>query len=300
MTSFGDTDRAMDAMISQRHPLQPIPTSIAAKLRPMPEIRSVIFDVYGTLVISGSGDIGTSVESSHPAIQNQNDPASAFSAVGMALNRPAEEIIACMRRLIQETNQQRESESCVKPEVDILDIWRRTLLRFGEPEETLQPRRVLRFAAEYEARANPTWPMPGAAKLLPGLHQRGKRLGIVSNAQVFTPWLVEDLLGMSLDEAGFDLNLCLFSNRFLRAKPDPMLFDHLVQNLDRCGVSPNQAIYVGNDMLNDVYAASAAGLKTAWFVGDKRSCRTRTDDTRCQSLQADLVLTDLQQLLDCL
>ena len=62
----------------------------------------------------------------------------------------------------------------------------------------------------------------------------------------------------------------------------------------------HDAIYVGNDMLNDVWAASQAGMQTAWFAGDARSCRRREDDPRCRSLRPDVVLTSLMQLLQCL
>jgi putative hydrolase of the HAD superfamily len=126
-------------------------------------------------------------------------------------------------------------------------------------------------------------------------------MGIVSNAQVFTPCLVEDLLvGKSLTAGGFDLDLCIFSNRFRQAKPGPRLFDVLREGLTRRGILPHEAVYVGNDMLNDVWAASQAGLQTAWFAGDARSCRRREDDPRCRSLRPNVVLTNLVQLIECL
>ena len=39
-------------------PMNPKPTDMATKLTSLPGIRAVLFDVYGTLFISGSGDIG--------------------------------------------------------------------------------------------------------------------------------------------------------------------------------------------------------------------------------------------------
>ncbi len=39
------------------HPLQPVPTGLAPVLPAQIEIEAVLFDVYGTLFISGSGDI---------------------------------------------------------------------------------------------------------------------------------------------------------------------------------------------------------------------------------------------------
>jgi putative hydrolase of the HAD superfamily len=63
-------------------------------------------------------------------------------------------------------------------------------------------------------------------------------------------------------------------------------------------VSAAETLYVGNDMLNDVWTASQCGLKTALFAGDKRSLRLREDDARCAALQPDVIVTSLSQILD--
>jgi putative hydrolase of the HAD superfamily len=51
-------------------------------------------------------------------------------------------------------------------------------------------------------------------------------------------------------------------------------------------------------MLNDIYPAHKLGFQTALFAGDARSLRLRADDSRCLNLSADLILTDLGQLID--
>ena len=43
---------------SHAEPLAPEPVDVSPSVSPVPGIRAVIFDVYGTLFISGSGDIG--------------------------------------------------------------------------------------------------------------------------------------------------------------------------------------------------------------------------------------------------
>ena len=102
----------------------------------------------------------------------------------------------------------------------MVDVWRRTLQSRGVAVNDSEIAPLLRLAANYEARANPTWPMPGAKDLLRQLKMGSLPMGIVSNAQVFTPILVEDLLAEhDLQRGGFDLDLCFFSNRFRQAKP---------------------------------------------------------------------------------
>ncbi|QDT02823.1 dUMP phosphatase [Rubripirellula lacrimiformis] len=286
------------AFLDDRRPMEPTATEVNASLRPLENVRAVIFDVYGTLVISGSGDVGSadSDGDGRDAIM-----ADAIASVWGDSSPDPMPGIEQLQQQIRSTNAARVSDQCPQPEVDIVDVWRHTMADSGVDVTPEDNDRLLRLAASYEAQANPTWPMPGAQKLLSELNTSGIRMGIVSNAQFFSPSLVEDLLdGSSLDQGGFDLNCCVFSNRFRHAKPGPKLFDVLRNGLARVGIAPHEAVYVGNDMLNDIWAASMAGLKTAWFAGDGRSCRPRQNDPRCRSLRPDVVLTDLLQLLSCL
>jgi len=286
----------VNAVLNHRQPLEPLETDVVAELQTLRSVRAVVFDVYGTLVISGSGDVGSADTSGEDSKIGE-----AMAAVGIVPQAERIPTVAELHAQIKRINDLRRDETCPKPEVDIVEAWRKTL----ENRQTEFPgsatKCVVQLAAEYEARANPTWPMPGAAELLSRLKEAGIPLGIVSNAQVFTPFLVENLLAdQSLQRGGFDSDLCIFSNRFRQAKPGPRLFDALREGLVRRGILPHEAIYVGNDMLNDVWAASQAGMRTAWFAGDARSCRPRADDPRCRCLRPDIVLTSLMQLLQCL
>ena len=64
------------------------------------------------------------------------------------------------------------------------------------------------------------------------------------------------------------------------------------------GIPADAALYIGNDMLNDVAPAQKVGFKTALFAGDARSLRLRRNHPQCKNLSADIVITDLMQLLD--
>jgi putative hydrolase of the HAD superfamily len=286
----------VNAVLKHRQPLEPLETDVVAELQSLPSVRAVVFDIYGTLVISGSGDVGSADTAGEDSNIGQ-----AMAAVGIVPQADRIPTVAELHEQIKRLNDSRRDESCPKPEVDVVEAWRKTLESRKTEFRGNATKCVVQLAAEYEARANPTWPMPGATELLSRLKEAGIPLGIVSNAQVFTPFLVENLLAEeSLQRGGFDSDLCIFSNRFRQAKPGPRLFDVLREGLARRGIPPHEAIYVGNDMLNDVWAASQAGMKTAWFAGDARSCRRREDDPRCRCLRPDVVLTSLMQLLQCL
>jgi len=76
------------------------------------------------------------------------------------------------------------------------------------------------------------------------------------------------------------------------------MFIAAVEKLEKMDISPHSVLYVGNDMLNDIYPAKTAGFKTALFAGDARSLRLRENHPQCKDLSPDIIITDLIQILD--
>jgi len=285
----------------RRHarPLTPIPTDRQARLIRLPDIRAVLFDLYGTLFISTSGDIASGDGETRSQAMRE-----ALEAAELPADRnTAEQAAVVLVEAITRTHERLKDCGLEYPEVDIRSIVREVLeyLRargFGREK----PTRALceTVAAEYECRSNPTWPMPGLARTLRHLKERGVSLGIVSNAQFFTPLLFPALLNRSLELLGFDPGLCVWSYRLLEAKPSPRLFRSALEVLNRRGIKPEHVLYVGNDRLNDIWPAVQAGMKTALFAGDDRSFRPRDGDPRIRDVGEDVLLTDLRQLMDVL
>ena len=141
--------------------------------------------------------------------------------------------------------------------------------------------------------------MPAVRETVTELAAAGLVLGVVSNAQFFTPLLFPVLLGTSLQDLGFSSPLLYFSHAYRRAKPGSFLYQLAANQLQNQGISPAAVLYVGNDMLNDVTAANQVGFRTALFAGDQRSLRWRSDDPRTTGVVADIVVTELPQLMAC-
>jgi len=96
----------------------------------------------------------------------------------------------------------------------------------------------------------------------------------------------------------FHNDLIIFSYKFGHAKPSTFLFQLAAKKLNNMNIRKNSVLYIGNDMLKDIYPAKMAGFKTALFAGDSRSLKMRKDDPKCKNLSADIILTDLSQLFD--
>ena len=286
MTAYHDVIRQHCCAVAPRA------TGVNPQLREIPGLRAVLFDIYGTLFVSGCGDVGTVA-----GLDMQSAAASALAAVGLT-SASDHDVAEVLRETIARHHADRRAEGIEHPEVDILDVWSETLCTIGLLPSTWaatwDPRRL---AIEYECRVNPVWPMPHLLETLEGLRGLKLTLGLISNAQFFTPELFSALLGETAESIGFDEQLQYYSYRHLRAKPDVWLFQQARESLASRRIEKDEVLYVGNDMLNDVWAASRSGFRTALFAGDARSLRRRETDPRLQGVRPDVVITDLVQLL---
>jgi putative hydrolase of the HAD superfamily len=102
--------------------------------------------------------------------------------------------------------------------------------------------------------------------LLEALRARDIRLGLVSNA--FDPgWL----LHRDLDEMGVGerLDFAVFSSELGKRKPHPDIFRRALEALE---VAPEEAVFVGDRLYEDVRGAGELGMTTVqalWFRADE-------------------------------
>ena len=252
-------------------------------LRPIGGVRGVLFDVYGTLLISAAGDIGGGAASSEA---KNAAMAAALNDAGLARTASrARNVVAALEAAVRAVHAEARTRGMAHPEVEMRELWQALLPGAGTAA-------VERAAVSYECRINPVWPMPGAAAAVAALQARGP-VGIVSNAQFFTL----PVLAALLPELRIDPRLAVWSFAEREAKPSPRLFAHAAARMARhYRLRPHEIVMVGNDVRNDLLGARAAGLRTALFAGDARSLRLRRDDPRCAAVHPDLVLTHLSQL----
>ncbi|MFP4247177.1 MAG: HAD family hydrolase [Halochromatium sp.] len=275
-------------------PRQPQPTAIEPQLDPLAEIQAVLFDIYGTLLISASGDIGLSGEQARAPRLGEILGAAELDASRLTEAQRQLDLGAYLEAGIQTRQAQARSHGIRYPEIDILALWE-TLLAGAGLQPT--PQQVQRIALEYECRINPVWTMPGVADLLAALRQRGLAMGIVSNAQFYTPLILEALLGAPPEILGLDPALSVWSYVLGEAKPSTRPYEIALAGLAQAhGLRPHQVLYVGNDRRNDIWPAGQLGMRTALFAGDARSLRLYEQDRTLAGVAPDRVLTALAQI----
>jgi putative hydrolase of the HAD superfamily len=278
------------------YPIGPIDTGYTFEQRtpelptcPFPKV--VLFDIYGTLFVSGSGDI--SVEKA----RQQREKGGLEGGNGQNLPDlrslrelyPGIEEEALQPRFLHKVEEKhRQMRSFTKcPEVRVEEIWSEL---FGFEVDD-----ALRFAVAYECAVNPVYPMPALLQVLDSLRKKSIFMGIVSNAQIFTPLLFDALLDRSLESLGFTDTLCAYSYLDRVSKPCIDLFEKVRGALPP-GAGPTDVLYIGNDMLNDIAPAAQVGFRTALFAGDTRSLRTREGDPRCRDVGPDWIINSLADI----
>lgn len=296
-----DSKQYIRNLLVSLDPLKPIPTGVKPRYKKDGNIKAVIFDIYGTLLVSSSGDVDQA------EISDKNlERALAASGISPTdgMQNTLDHILKDFDYTIKVCHEAAKHNKVPYPEIDILSIWkivliharRKGLINFDDDAD------ILLMTCVFEFLSNKVYPMPGLKETIQGIRDLGLPLGIVSNAQFYTPvlmnYFLHDEIALKEKIKYFDKDLTVFSYKFGKGKPDFSLYEELIPTLKwKYGIIPTEVLFVGNDMLKDIWASSKAGFKTALYAGDERSLRMRKDDNRTAKLKPDYVINHLEQVL---
>jgi putative hydrolase of the HAD superfamily len=241
-------------------------------------VQAVLFDIYGTLLLSERNDPGT---------DGKLDEVTRTRLRGFVkkydIDMTPARLTAAVLEKITAVNRAATAAGRPYPEVNILHIWKDLLGR--DDYDTLKL-----LALEFEMIVHQVRPAGDLAGLFSSLRARGLRLGIVSNAQFYTQPILEYFAGRPLPAVGFDKRLILYSYIYRIAKPSPRLFQKVTDRIVRAGLRPENVLFAGDNPANDIQPARQAGFKTVLFCGNE-SIIPQADDGR-----PDAAITDWNQI----
>ena len=274
-----------DHLLHYIEPLSPLSTTVNPGGNLEEDIGCLLFDIYGTLFISGSGDISIARRQSRQTQQIRK------LLETHHIKKNPQTLLNDFFSAIDKEHEKLKKKGVDVPEVEIEKIWASVL-----GIDDLDVARA--FAVEFEMIVNPVYPMPNVEKILSACRQSHIVTGIISNAQFFTPYLFHWFFNSRPEDIGFNPDLIFYSYKTGYAKPSTVMFEYAAENLEHMNIPSSSALYIGNDMLNDIFPAQKTGFKTALFAGDARSLRMREDHPACRNLSPDIVITDLVQLIE--
>ena len=212
------------------------------------EIRALLFDVNGTLI----------------DIETDEWMEEAYRSVGHFLTYQG----ICLRRFAVRDlyflimKEQLAASREVYPEFDAVAVWRELIRRCAtDYTRSLDPRKLEQmplFLAEAHRGVSRKRlaAFPQTQEVLCYLKTR-YRLAVVTDAQ--SAWAVPELRAVGLADHFAPV---IVSGDYGYRKPDPRLFQAALSELQ---ISPEEAIFVGNDRFRDVLGARQVGMKTILF-----------------------------------
>jgi putative hydrolase of the HAD superfamily len=301
---FHDVDRRF----TESGNISPKPCPVDTYGDNLGNVRAVLWDVYGTLCGVGLGDLEKSLQDLQRLQIAAQATINEFS-LEPALTQlypqqsPAQALRDRYLQLIDESHQRSLLAGVEYPEVVIENIWENILhdcCRAGYqppcPEESIYT--AYRWAYFFDVSIQKTYFYPGIMECLLALKQAGIVQGIISNAQFYTPLHLRRLFRIAQKQDNFALEdiftdtLVFFSYELGCSKPNPKAFIQALDVLDTMGFAPRDILYIGNDMLNDIWTAAQYKLRTALFAADSTQTNLRPDAPCCAQLKPDAIVTD--------
>ncbi len=279
----------LHARSSPRPPRTLRPVRYASKRTRLFDIRAVICDVYGTLVDYWRPEFDQPGGKDDAILGSFGKTIVRFG-MEQALRdmEPAQSTDVTLRDLyhglIGLQHEKAGQKGNTFPEIKIEQVWVIILMMLGRHgysfpdrgvEQIGEQARLVSFYYNFQALGRGLF--PGVVPSLRKLRNENIRLGLLSNAQFYTPL---DLTLFVRDQSGgqcedyldlFDIDLSVFSFEAGSAKPSQTLFERLFDALREYHILPSQTVLVGNDLSIDIKPAQEAGMATALFTGDHRS-----------------------------
>ena len=276
-------------------PLKSTPTQVKPKLKKISNIRAVIFDIYGTLLIS---NVGKNSLSESP-LENDAAIREALKVSNFEVSESDVNLGEMYGEYINVHYGIRKSEGITYPEINICDVWQdylNELFTQGIVDGDMTEKSIRRVILNYEFRVNPVWPRQGTIEFLRTLQDNDIYSGVISTAQFYTPLALETLYQNSLETLGFKKPICIWSFEHKHIKPSSILFETCIQGLHHLGIDPDEALYIGNDIHCDIIPANNFGFKTALFAGDAKSYNNASSEEEINTCKPNIIFTKFEQL----
>jgi len=251
-------------------------------------VRAVIVDVYGTMVNywrPGFEERDTRealLVEAFSGVVDRFGMGETLSAMNPA-DPPAKTLCDFYNGLLVINRQKSAANGTALPEVRVDEVWSvisLMLKRNGYATNVHAPwpgdatgfARCLAYTYNFLSMGRELY--PGVSDALKKLKGNNIALGILSDAQFYTPI---DLTLMLREQSGgvivdynelFDTDLTFMSYEYGFVKPSEVLYRRLFDALYEYQITPDQTVVVGNDLVTDIAPAAALGMKTALFCGD--------------------------------
>ncbi|HET6425934.1 MAG TPA: HAD hydrolase-like protein [Planctomycetaceae bacterium] len=290
------------------------PIAAAPFLKPLPGIKAVAWDVYGTLLRISDGELLFV----HPqslrmevALDKTIQEFNMWQSMSRKPGKPWEYMLQLYTNAYDDLRLAGSGRKGDLPEVDSARIWLKILekldkndYQYDEGQHGDLEHLSQKVAYFYHSCLQGLEASVGAASTVHALGEAGIRQGLLADGQCFTPtqMLRAFRAGGTLPEPAGWIAPKLSTLSFLEGvrKPSKSLYLAAAQRFRDAGFDPDQVLFVSSRLREDLVVAKSVGFRTALYAGEKLSLKATASDLKDQAVKPDRLLTQLTQVRDLL
>jgi FMN phosphatase YigB (HAD superfamily) len=287
----------------------PIPVVATPAIKPLPGIRAVLWDIYGTLVRISEGRF-TLLPQEEVRLQIALDKTiHEFNMWNHMYRKPGppwQSMIGIYRSTIERL-QMRASSRGDHTEVNLVDVWLALIEKLFEKNYVIDEDQygdVEEFAEKvaffFHCSLQGLEARSGVARAMSDVAGHGLLQGLLADGQPFT--LIQLLREIAADgplppiHEIFRPTTLLLSTSFGVRKPSRSLYVRAVERLRDEGIQPDQILHVSCRLMTDLVPAKAVGMKTALLVAERSGLELSMDVLKAPETRPDRLLTSLSQI----
>lgn len=290
-------------------PPEPVPVKATPFFAPLPDVRAVIWTLYGTLLSVTDGRLLVSHPQElrmHVALEKTIEEFNLWQSMYRKPGPPWQQLLAQFNRMIDDSRLAGTTVPGEENEINLVTIWRMILERlksdytwerefYGNLEQYAE-----KVAFFYHSCLQGVAAYPNALKAMDAVADAGLVQGLACDAQPFS--IVH--LVRALSKQGDPPSLAELLNRDCLSvsfrlgvkQPSATLMRNAMRQLEKHDISPDHVLFVGSRIHDEIAPAKQAGFWTALFAGDKNSLQASAADMQDPALRPDRILTNLGQI----
>ena len=289
---------------------QPEPAKAMPYLKPLPGIKAVTWNVYGTLLRIADGELLFQ----HPqAIRMEvalDKTIHEFNMWNSMTRKPGKPWEYMQQKYLHALEEQQLASSGRKGdlvEVNSSKLWLKLLgmldkkdyqydaALYGDMDELSE-----KVAYFFHSSLQGVEAAPNALATLLALSSNGFRQALFADAQPFTVvQLIEALRAQGAVPSPDSLfNSSLHTLSYIEGvrKPARTMFLRAMDRFNKLGLEPAQVLYVSTRVRDDLAIAKSLGMRTALYAAEKLSLQAAPEDMKDPAMKPDRLLTDLAQV----
>lgn len=293
-------------------PRVPASAPVAAKAldKPLPGIRAVVWNLFGTLVRVTDGELQLTHHQElrmQVALEKTIAEFNMWNSMTRKPGAPWEYILPKYRAALEDLELTTAAPPGEFAHVNGASVWRRILDMLGQKEYQYDEdfygdldQLSEKIAFFFQRCLQGVEAAPHALEALTHVSQCGLTQGLLADAQPFS--LIQALRAFRqqgklppLSEL-FDPACLVLSHQIGVRKPSAGLYNACLQRFADKGIEPEQILYVGNRLQSDLAVAKRLGMRTALYAGDKLSLKATSAEINHRDLRPKRLLTDLIQI----